>query len=111
MLEMVKGLDVGESPTVAQTSIDFRVTKLPDDIRSEVTADISELSKCFSSGCYRSCIILCGRVLETVLHRKYYDATGHDILEKSPGIGLGNLIGKLKDHARSNRPGQFKVCR
>ena len=29
--------------------------------------------------------------------RKYYEATGHDILEKNPGIGLGNLIKKLKD--------------
>ncbi len=27
----------------------------------------------------------------------YYDATGVDILEKNPGIGLGNLIAKLRE--------------
>ncbi|HLC66504.1 MAG TPA: hypothetical protein VJK52_02585, partial [Candidatus Nanoarchaeia archaeon] len=41
--------------------------------------------------------VLCGRILETALHRKYYEATGQDILEKSPGIGLGNLIAKMKE--------------
>lgn len=80
-----------------QKDVSFKVSGLHDEIRDEINADVSELSKCFSAGCYRSCVILCGRVLETGLHRKYFEATGHDILEKSPGIGLGNLVGKLKD--------------
>ena len=42
-------------------------------------------------------IILCGRILETALHRKYYDVTGRDLLETSPGIGLGNILAKLKE--------------
>ena len=59
--------------------------------------DLEELDKCYKAKCYRSAVILCGRILETALHRKYYDATGRDILEKNPGIGLGNLIKKLKE--------------
>ena len=72
-------------------------SSIPPEIRSDVLADISEISRCFEAECYRSAVILCGRVLEVGLHRKYYEATGHDALEKSPGIGLGNLIAKLKD--------------
>jgi len=70
---------------------------IPEDIKSEIQADLTELNKCFNNECYRSSIILCGRLLETVLHRKYYDVTGQDLLEKAPGIGLGNLIAKLKE--------------
>jgi hypothetical protein len=70
---------------------------IPSEIRSDIILDLEELDRCYKNKCYRSAIILCGRVLETALHRKYYDATGFDILEKSPGIGLGNLIAKLKE--------------
>lgn len=78
-----------------------RVTKtperLPEDIKAEILADLNEIDKAFKAKCFRSATILCGRVLETALHRKYYDTTGFDILEKNPGIGLGNLIGKLRE--------------
>ncbi len=70
---------------------------IPGDIRSDIVLDLKEMEKCYKNECYRSCVILCGRVLETALHRKYYDVTGQDILEKNPGIGLGNLIAKLKE--------------
>ncbi len=71
--------------------------RIPSDIKSDIVLDLEELERCFENKCYRSAVILCGRVLETALHRKYYDATGRDILEKNPGIGLGNLIKKLKE--------------
>ena len=70
---------------------------LPLDIRDEVFADFEEVHKCHTAACYRSVVILCGRLLETALHRKYYEATGNDLLEKAPGIGLGNLIAKLNE--------------
>lgn len=70
---------------------------IPIEIRPDIVSDIKELDKCYKNECYRSSVILCGRVLESALHRKYYDVTGQDILEKSPGIGLGNLIAKLKE--------------
>ncbi len=75
----------------------FSITNVPEDISSDIKADIEELNKCFNNGCYRSSIILCGRLLETALHRKYYSTTKNDLLEKSPGIGLGNIIAKLKE--------------
>lgn len=77
--------------------ISFTITNMPDEIRDEVNADLRELEKCFANECFRSSIILCGRILETALHRKYYEISGRDILETSPGIGLGNLVAKLKE--------------
>jgi hypothetical protein len=43
--------------------------------------------------------------LETALHRKYYEATGNDLLEKAPGIGLGSLIAKLSEKGAALPPG------
>ncbi len=83
----------------------FKLPNLPIEIRSEVTADAQELEKCFEQGLYRSSIILSGRILETCLHRKYFDLTQKDILETSPGIGLGNLIAKLRETNYSFSPG------
>ena len=70
---------------------------MPGEIREELEADVAELRRCMAAGCYRSAVILAGRLLEVALHRKYYEATGNDLLEKSPGIGLGNLIGRLAE--------------
>lgn len=85
--------------------IGINANLLPIEIKSDVLADIEELNKCFSSGCYRSATILCGRILETVLHRKYFEATGSDMLETSPGMGLGNLIAKMNEKGVKFDPG------
>lgn len=78
---------------------------LPSDIRGEVVEDLHEMQKCYNAACYRSVVILCGRVLEVGLHRKYFEATGIDILEKNPGIGLGKLIAKLSEKEVKFDPG------
>ena len=78
---------------------------LPVDIRDDIDADGDEVNKCFNAKCYRSAVILCGRILETALHRKYYDVSGNDLLEKSPGLGLGNLIGKISEKGVTLDPG------
>lgn len=78
---------------------------IPYEIREEIKADLLELEKCFASGCYRSSVIICGRLLEVALHRKYYETTGNDILEKNPGIGLGTLVAKLADKNVKIDPG------
>ncbi|PIO03387.1 hypothetical protein COT48_05080 [Candidatus Woesearchaeota archaeon CG08_land_8_20_14_0_20_47_9] len=78
-------------------SISFKASKLPPELRQEFEADVEELKSCFAAGCYRSCLMICGRMLETALHRKYYDATGNDLLETAPEIGLGKLIAKMRD--------------
>ena len=70
---------------------------IPSDIRAEMEADAHEIKSCLKAKCYRSVVILAGRLLETALHRKYFDATGTDLLEKAPGIGLGNLIARLSE--------------
>ena len=82
---------------VKEKDIKISLSKIPGDVKNDVLADLFELEKCYDAGCYRSCIILCGRLLEVGLHRKYFEATGNDLLEKSPGIGLGNLIAKLNE--------------
>ena len=78
---------------------------LPLEIREDILADIDELTKCYESTCYRSAVILCGRILETCLQRKYFEATGNDILEKNPGIGLGKLIAKMVENKIHLDPG------
>jgi hypothetical protein len=80
-------------------------SNLPPEIKEEVVADLQEMMRCYDSGCLRSAVILCGRILEIALQRKYYDATGIDILEKSPGIGLGKLIAKLTEKKVPLDPG------
>lgn len=70
---------------------------LPESISAEVNADLEEIQNCLKANCYRSVTILCGRILETALHYKYYELTGRDILETSPGFGLGKLIAKLRE--------------
>src|SRR5574341_445319 len=83
----------------------FRIPKLSSEIKEDVTADLLEIQKCMNAGCFRSATILCGRVMETALHRKYYEATNNDLLEKAPGTGLGTLIAKLSEHGVKLDPG------
>lgn len=70
---------------------------LPVEIRDEVLYDLAEAERCYNADALRSSMILCGRILETALHRKYFDVTGRDLLETSPGIGLGSILAKLKE--------------
>lgn len=70
---------------------------VPEPLKEEINTDLAELNKSFNAGCYRSCIMISARILEVVLHRKYYETTGIDLLETNPGIGLGNLIAKLAE--------------
>lgn len=83
----------------------FNSRMLPSEVREEIQADIAEAQRCFENACYRSAVILCGRVLETALHRKYFEKTGNDLLEKAPGTGLGNLIAKLAEKGIKLEPG------
>lgn len=94
MIELSKELNIPKIELVKTFSVRGVI---PEDIKSEIIADIDELNRCFNNECYRSSVILCGRLLETVLHRKFFDVTGQDLLEKAPGIGLGNIIAKLKE--------------
>ena len=83
----------------------IEVPKLPEVIAEEVAADLNEVRKCFLTGAFRSCVVLCGRIMETALHRKYYEVTGLDLLETTPNTGLGNIIAKLKEKNVKIDPG------
>lgn len=78
---------------------------IPKEIAQDIFADLNELERCYDSACYRSAVILCGRLLETALHRKYYELTGKDLLEKAPGMGLGKVIAKLAERNVQFEPG------
>ena len=97
MLELAQKL-----PSVVEQRVKLFV---PGSVKDEVDADWKEANDCFEAGLYRSCVILCGRILEVALHAKYYQLTGVDLLEKAPGIGLGNLIAKLSDKGAFVDPG------
>jgi len=105
MLKIVNELDKLELKKPEERKLKIRLPKLPSEISKEIAADVEELERCINSGCYRSAVILCGRILETALHRKYYEISGKDLLETSPGIGLGNLIAKLKEKEFNLQPG------
>ncbi len=80
-----------------EEELKIAIPPVPQEIKEEISLDIEELKKCYQNGCYRSAIILCGRLLEIALHKKYYDLTGVDYLEKNPGIGLGKIVAKLSE--------------
>jgi len=90
---------------VGKTGLTFDIPTLPDEITPDVIADLNEIRKCFDAESYRGCIILCGRVLESALNRKYYEASGADLLETSPGLGLGKIIAKLSEKGVKFDPG------
>jgi len=68
---------------IPQDKKSFRIPRLPSEINDEVATDLREIQTCMNAACYRSAVILCGRIMETVLHRKYYEATQNDLLEKN----------------------------
>jgi lysyl-tRNA synthetase class I len=87
-----------------EPSLTFKINNIPSEIESDMKADLDELEKCFHAESFRASVILCGRLLETSLHRKYFEKTNNDLLEKSPGIGLGNLVAKMKQENISLDP-------
>ena len=48
---------------------------------------------------------MCGKILEVALHRKHFEMTGQDLLEKAPDIGLGNLLARIKEKGFVIEPG------
>lgn len=70
----------------------LNIDNIPEEIRDEVIRDVEEARKCFTSGAYRGTLTFCGRVLETVLSKKYFDKTGVDPMEQE--WKLGQIIGK-----------------
>jgi len=94
MAEIVEQINFPETDQEEQ----FKVPQsIPAEIEPDIRLDIKELNKCFNNECYRSAVILCGRILEIALHRKHFEVTAQDLLQKAPGMGLGKLIAKLNE--------------
>jgi hypothetical protein len=83
----------------------FFLPHVPREIYYEVKSNFDEIVICFENRCYRAATILCGKILEVALHRKYLEITGQDMLEKAPDIGLGSLLAKLKEKGVELGPG------
>jgi len=84
---------------------EFFLPQVPKEIKQEAQANFEELMICFDNHCFRSSLILCGKILEIALHRKYFEITGKDLLEKSPDIGLGNVLAKMRESNIEFDPG------
>ena len=97
--------EINKIKTIPDIKINLNLENVSGEIRNEILTDFNEAQKSFINGNYRSSIILCGRVLEICLHRKYFELTDIDILEKNPGIGLGTLIAKLQEKNIKFDPG------
>ena len=81
------------------------ISKIPTEIKQEISLDFDEIKKCLKNNCFRSAIMLCGKILEAALNRKYFEITGKDLIETSPGMGLGKIIAKLKEKGINFDPG------
>jgi hypothetical protein len=104
-VEEIAGIIGDTLPQQVDPILPLSSLNLPAEIKADILADMREIEKCFQAKCYRSVAILCGRLLEVSLHRTYFDATGVDLLEKSPGIGLGKIIAKLNEKEVDLDPG------
>jgi len=106
MLDILSELEkILPGTVVKKQAVEFKSLKIPEAIRNEIEIDSRELMRCYETGCFRAAVIICGRMLEVALHRKYFDVTGNDILETNPGIGLGKLIARLKENEVFFDPG------
>lgn len=83
----------------------FFLPHVPREVYFEVKSNFDEATICFDNRCYRAATILCGKILEVALHRKYFEVTGKDMLEKAPSIGLGNMLVRLKEANVEIEPG------
>ncbi len=103
--KIVMHLPNEDDAKASDSGVQFNLLHIPQEIRLELGADVAEAERCFAAECYRSSVILCGRILETALHRKHFELTGNDLLEKAPGIGLGSVLARLAEKGALLDPG------
>jgi len=81
---------------------------VPKDIRDEIKCDFDDIQKCYYAGAFRPAIGVCGRILETILARKYFEEKGIDPLEQNWLIG--HLIRKCFEDKVIIEPALGDVC-
>jgi len=92
LVEDVKSLrsvfsEISGSLPIEQTMFLVDISHVPQDIREEIKLDFEEIRKCYYAEAFRSAIGICGRVLEILLARKYYEEKGIDATEQQWTIG------------------------
>lgn len=69
-------------------------------IRELFELDLHEIEKCFKSGAYKACLVLCGSLLEALVLDWLSEVEQHDYFEDSDITNLERLINKLKSAER-----------
>jgi hypothetical protein len=63
------------------------LSNTPQSIREELRLDFEEVRICYYAGAFRSAIGMCGRILEVILARKYFEERDVDPVEQRWLIG------------------------
>ncbi len=79
--------ELSGSLPVAQIMFSVSYANVPQEIAEELKLDFQEIRYCFYGDAFRSAIAMCGRILELLLSRKYFEARNIDPLEQKWFIG------------------------
>lgn len=79
--------ELSGSLPVAQIMFSVSYADVPQEILGELKLDFQEVRNCFYNDAFRSAIAMCGRILELLLSRKYFEAKNADPLEQKWFIG------------------------
>jgi hypothetical protein len=83
-------------------------TSTPQEIREETKLDFEEMKICYNEGAFRSAIMMCGRVMELLLAKRYFDSTTVDPIEQKWPLGV--LIKKCYEHNVITEPAVGDMC-
>ena len=86
--------------------VDF--STLPQSIREETRLNFEEVRKCYYAGAFRSATGMCGRILEVLLARKYFEERGVDPIEQQWKMGL--LMRKCFENNVLDEPALGDIC-
>jgi hypothetical protein len=100
--------ELSGSIQVEQTMFLVNFSSVPQEIREEAKLDFKEVRICYDSGAFRSAVSMCGRLLELLLAKKYYDFTGTDPIEQK--WHLGQLIKKCFENGVIIDVGLGDIC-
>ncbi|MEZ5814326.1 MAG: restriction endonuclease subunit S [Alphaproteobacteria bacterium] len=67
-------------------------------VRDVIASDLKEIDVCFKAKAYKSCVILCGSVLEAVLLDWISEIERHDYISSEEGLTLFNMIKSFSDN-------------
>lgn len=84
---------LAEMRTNLQTTKNIQIRELFD-------LDLHEIEKCYKSGAYKACLVLCGSLLEALILDWLSEIDKHNYFEDTDITNLENLINKLRSAER-----------